>query len=109
MLVAPACKAPLLFLSVYGDGCDDEDVGDNDEDAGDDDDGGRIASLKLHRSACLVSYYRCSPLLSIVKTLCCHCSFVDRPSHHCPTRCTGSLVKRGLLMRENPLFVCINP
>ena len=56
MLVAPACKAPLLFLSVYGDGCDDEDVGDNDEDAGDDDDGGRIASLKLHRSACLVSY-----------------------------------------------------
>ena len=109
MLVAPACKVPLLFLSIYGDGCDDEDVGDNDEDAGDDDDGGRIASLKLHRSACLVSYYRCSPLLSIVKTLCCHCSFVDRPSHHCPTRCTGSLVKRGLLMRENLLLVCINP
>ena len=109
MLVAPACLVPLLFLSIYGDGCDDEDVGDNDEDAGDDDDGGRIASLKLHRSACLVSYYRCSPLLSIVKTLCCHCSFVDRPSHHCPTRCTGSLVKRGLLMRENLLLVCINP
>ena len=33
MLVAPACKVPLLFLSIYGDGCDDEDVGDNDEDA----------------------------------------------------------------------------
>ena len=93
-----------------GDDCDDaEDVGEDAEYAGDDDAGGRIASLKLHRSACLVSYYRCSPLLSIVKTLCYHCSFVDCSSHHCPTRWTGSLVKRGLLMRENLLLVAINP